>query len=136
MKQIKSFMVMLLSLVGMTATAQQPTLISSTAKPVTSSTLTTGKYLIAAGTSEGSYYFNVNAAKVKSPSTDQVFTCTKSGNKYYLHRNTNEYVYVNKSRYWFYYTYSLTTNSSSQSMMLRVCPKPNPTTGISTKLPW
>lgn len=118
MKQIKLFMVMLLSLVGMTATAQQPTLISSTAKPVTSSTLTTGKYLIAAGTSEGSYYFNVNAAKVKSPSTDQVFTCTKSGNKYYLHRNTNEYVYVNKSKYWFYYTYSLTTNSSSQSMTI------------------
>ena len=118
MKRIKLFMVMLLSLVGMTATAQQPTLISSTAKPVTSSTLTTGKYLIAAGTSEGSYYFNVNAAKVKSPSTDQVFTCTKSGNKYYLHRNTNEYVYVNKSRYWFYYTYSLTTNSSSQSMTI------------------
>ena len=118
MKRIKLFMVMLLSLIGMTAAAQQPTLISSTAKPVTSSTLTTGKYLIAAGTSEGSYYFNVNAAKVKSPSTDQVFTCTKSGNKYYLHRNTNEYVYVNKSRYWFYYTYSLTTNSSSQSMTI------------------
>ena len=115
MKRIKLFMVMLLSLIGMTAAAQQPTLIS---KPVTSSTLTTGKYLIAAGTSEGSYYFNVNAAKVKSPSTDQVFTCTKSGNKYYLHRNTNEYVYVNKSRYWFYYTYSLTTNSSSQSMTI------------------
>ena len=48
MKRIKLFMVMLLSLVGMAATAQQPTLKSSTAKPVTSSTLTPGDYLIAA----------------------------------------------------------------------------------------
>ena len=123
MKRIKLFMVMLLSLVGMTAAAQQPTLISSTAKPVTSSTLTTGKYLIAAGTTD-SYYFNVGDAKVNAPSTDQVFTYTTgNNNKKYLHRNinnTNKYVYVDKSWSWssYDYIYSLTTSTSGQSMTI------------------
>lgn len=98
MKQIKLFMVMLLSLVGMTAAAQQPTLVSSTAKPVTSSTLTTGKYLIAAGTTDGSYYFNVNGTKVNvdAPLTQaQIFTYTIAN---CLRRNSdNYYVYVKNS---------------------------------------
>ena len=117
MKRIKLFMVMLLSLVGMTATAQQPTLKSSTAKPVTSSTLTTGKYLIAAGTTDGSYYFNVNAAKVNAPSTAQVFTYTKNG---YLQRKSDSY-YVSVSRNWlfgYYYTLGTSSSSSSQSMTI------------------
>lgn len=128
MKRIKLFMVMLLSLIGMTAAAQQPTLISSTAKPVTSSTLTTGKYLIAAGTTD-SYYFNVGDAKVNAPLSEaQVFTYTVKKQwgqtSYYLQRNinnTNEYVYVDKSWSWssYDYIYSLTTStSSSQSMTI------------------
>lgn len=115
MKQIKLFMVMLLSLVGMTATAQQPTLITpSTEVPVTTLTKNT-KYLIAAGTSTDSYYFNVGDAKVNAPSTDQVFTYTTSGSNKYLHRNTNEYVNVSTFiglGYW------LTTSTSSQSMTI------------------
>lgn len=95
MKQIKLFMVMLLSLVGMTATAQQPTLVSSTATPVNETTLEPGaKYLIAAGTTN-IYYFNVNGAKVNAPSTAQVFTYTILN---CLRRNSdNNYVYVKKN---------------------------------------
>lgn len=123
MKQIKLFMVMLLSLVGMTAAAQQPTLLTpSTEAPVTK--LTSGtKYLIAAGTTD-SYYFNVGDAKVNAPSTDQVFTYTTgNNNKKYLHRNinnTNKYVYVDKSWSWssYDYIYSLTTSTSGQSMTI------------------
>ena len=61
MKQFKLFLVMLLSLVGMTAAAQQPTLTSSSAKPETSLSPDTD-YLIAAGTGTNSYYFNVAEA--------------------------------------------------------------------------
>lgn len=112
---------MLLSLVGMTAAAQQPTLASSSAEPVTS--LSSGTdYLIAAGTgTDGSgtdsYYFNVADAKVNAPlSTAQVFTYTTSGNKKYLQRKSDsEYVYVKKHSS-IYYT--LTTNSSSQTMTI------------------
>lgn len=117
MKRIKLFMVMLLSLVGMTATAQQPTLISSTAKPVTSSTLTTGKYLIAAGTTDGSYYFNVNAAKVNAPLSEaQVFTYTSKGLQ---RKSDNKYVHVSKKYGWFGSTYyTLDASESSQSMTI------------------
>ena len=117
MKRIKLFMVMLLSLVGMTATAQQPTLISSTAKPVTSSTLTTGKYLIAAGTTDGSYYFNVNAAKVNAPLSEaQVFTYTSKGLQ---RKSDNKYVHVSKKNGWFGSTYyTLDASESSQSMTI------------------
>ena len=126
MKQIKLFMVMLLSLVGMTAAAQQPTLLTpSTEEPVTSSTLTTGNYLIAAGTGADSYYFNVNAAKVKAPlSENQVFTYTASSNgkNFYLQRKSdNYYVYVSENKYWLFgwnYNYTLGTSSSSQSMTI------------------
>ncbi len=117
MKRIKLFMVMLLSLVGMTAAAQQPTLKSSTAKPVTSSTLTTGKYLIAAGTTDGSYYFNVNAAKVNAPSTAQVFTYTKDN--YLQRKSDNKYVHVSKNYGWLGSTYyTLDASESSQSMTI------------------
>ena len=98
MKRIKLFMVMLLSLVGMTAAAQQPTLLTpSTEQPV--KTLTSGtKYLIAAGTSEGSYYFNVDGAKVNAPSTAQVFTYTK--NKYLQRKSDSKYVYYGIIKLW------------------------------------
>ena len=127
MKQIKLFMVMLLSLVGMTAAAQQPTLLTpSTEEPVTK--LTSGtKYLIAAGTTD-SYYFNVGDAKVNAPLSEaQVFTYTVKKQwgqtSYYLQRNinnTNEYVYVDKSWSWssYDYIYSLTTSTSGQSMTI------------------
>ena len=87
---------MLLSLVGMTAAAQQPTLTSSSAKPETSLSPDTD-YLIAAGNGTNSYYFNVAEAKVNAPlSTAQVFTYTNNG----LRRKSDEkyeYVYVSKS---------------------------------------
>ena len=113
MKQIKLFMVMLLSLVGMTAAAQQPTLVSSTATPVNKSTLTKGtKYLIAAGPSTDSYYFNVNGAKVNAPLSEaQVFTYTKDN---YLQRKSDgKYVNVVWSG-----SYYLTTSTSNQSMTI------------------
>ena len=115
MKQIKLFMVMLLSLVGMTAAAQQPTLISSTAKPVTSLTANT-KYLIAAGTTTDSYYFNVGAAKVKAPLGEaQVFTYVEYEGLfqtfYYLQRKSdNNYVYARSN--------SLRASSTPQSMTI------------------
>ena len=116
MKRIKLFMVMLLSLVGMTAAAQQPkpTLVSSTATPVTSLTANT-KYLIAAGTGTDSYYFNVNAAKVNAPLSEaQVFTYTILN---CLRRNSdNNYVYVNRTGRKNNYTYTLTASTSFQSM--------------------
>lgn len=115
MKRIKLFMVMLLSLVGMTATAQQPTLISSTAKPVTSSTLTTGKYLIAAGTTTDSYYFNVDEAKVNvdAPLTQaQVFTYTSS--KGLQRKSDGNNVYVSRS--WWIYTLGASTRSQSMTI--------------------
>ena len=119
MKQFKLFLVMLLSLVGMTAAAQQPTLTSSSAKPVTS--LSSGTdYLIAAGigtdgNGTDSYYFNVADAKVNAPlSTAQVFKYTNNG----LRRQSDKnYVYV-KSPSWSNWSYTLTTNSSSQTMTI------------------
>ena len=110
---------MLLSLVGMTAAAQQPTLTSSSAKPVTS--LSSGTdYLIAAGigtdgNGTDSYYFNVADAKVNAPlSTAQVFKYTNNG----LRRQSDKnYVYV-KSPSWSNWSYTLTTNSSSQTMTI------------------
>lgn len=114
MKRIKLFMVMLLSLVGMAATAQQPTLKSSTAKPVTSSTLTPGDYLIAAGTTN-IYYFNVNGAKVNAPSTAQVFTYTSKGLQ---RKSDNKYVYVSENSFLFWTSYTLDVNTSSQSMTI------------------
>lgn len=105
---------MLLSLVGMTAVAQLPTLTSSSAKPVTS--LSSGTdYLIAAGNGTNSYYFNVAEAKVNAPlSTAQVFTYTNNG----LRRQSDKnYVYV-KSPSWSNWSYTLTTNSSSQTMTI------------------
>lgn len=115
MKQIKLFMVMLLFLVGMTAAAQQPTLTSSTAKPVTSLTANT-KYLIAAGITTDSYYFNVGAAKVKAPLGEaQVFTYVEYEGLfqtfYYLQRKSdNNYVYARSN--------SLRASSTPQSMTI------------------
>lgn len=104
MKQIKLFMVMLLSLVGMTAAAQQPTLLTpSTEVPVTTLTKDT-KYLIAAGTSTDSYYFNVNGAKVNVPLSEaQVFTyksSTSGRNTYYFlqRKSDDQYVSVSSSK--------------------------------------
>lgn len=118
MKRIKLFMVMLLSLVGMTAAAQQPTLISLPATPET--TLEPGaKYLIAAGTTTDSYYFNVDEAKVNvdAPLTQaQVFTYTSKGLQ---RKSDNYYVYVSKKNYgWFGTYYTLGASSSSQSMTI------------------
>ena len=108
---------MLLSLVGMTAAAQQPTLTSSSAKPETSLSPDTD-YLIAAGNGTNSYYFNVAEAKVNAPlSTAQVFTYTNNG----LRRKSDEkyeYVYVSKSSYLWWTSYTLTTNSSPQAMTI------------------
>ena len=115
MKRIKLFMVMLLSLVGMTAAAQQPTLISLPATPET--TLEPGaKYLIAAGTTTDSYYFNVEEAKVNAPlSQAQIFTYTEDK---CLQRNSDNN-YVSVSRYWFFgYNYTLDASASSQSMTI------------------
>ena len=107
---------MLLSLVGMTAAAQQPTLLTpSSEKPVKS--LESGtKYLIAAGTTTDSYYFNVGDAKVQAPSTAQVFTYIVDNQwwstNYYLKRKSDsKYVYVD-------WSYKLTTSTSSQSMTI------------------
>lgn len=123
MKQIKLFLVMLLSLVGMTAAAQQPTLLTpSTEEPVTS--LVSGtKYLIAAGTTTDSYYFNVGEAKVNAPLSEaQVFTYTVNTwlwqTSYYLQRKSDDnYVYVNRTGRK-NYTYTLTAKTSSQSMTI------------------
>lgn len=116
MKQIKLFMVMLLSLVGMTAAAQQPTLVSSTATPVTSLTANT-KYLIAARTTD-SYYFNVGDAKVNvdAPLTQaQIFTYVEYEGlfqtSYYLQRKSdNYYVYARSN--------SLRASSTPQPMTI------------------
>ncbi|MGN0090534.1 MAG: hypothetical protein ACI36Z_06195 [Alloprevotella sp.] len=119
MKQFKLFLVMLLSLVGMTAAAQQPTLASSSAKPVTKSLSSGTDYLIAAGTgTDGSgtdsYYFNVNEAKVNAPlSTKQVFTYTNNG----LQRKSDDRKYVNVS--YSNWSYTLTSGSSSQTMTMK-----------------
>ncbi len=115
MKQFKLFFVMLLSLVGMTAVAQLPTLTSSSAKPVTKSLSSGTDYLIAAGTDLDSYYFNVAEAKVNAPlSTAQVFTYTNNG----LRRQSDKnYVYV-ESPSWSNWSYTLTTNRSSQTMTI------------------
>ena len=110
MKQFKLFLVMLLSLVGMTAAAQQPTLTSSSAEPVTESLSPGTDYLIAAakGTGTNIYYFNVADAKVNAPlSTAQVFTYTNKG----LQRKSDG-AYVNASRN------KLSTSNSSQTMTM------------------
>lgn len=113
MKRIKLFMVMLLSLVGMTAAAQQPTLKSLPAKPETKLTPGTD-YLIAAGTTTDSYYFNVNAAKVNAPLSEaQVFTYTSKG----LQRKSDDRKYVNVS--YSNWSYTLTSGSSSQTMTMK-----------------
>lgn len=104
---------MLLSLVGMTAAAQLPT-VTPLAKPVKSLSPDTD-YLIAAGNGTNSYYFNVAEAKVNAPlSTAQVFTYTNNG----LRRQSDKnYVYV-ESPSWSNWSYTLTTNSSSQTMTI------------------
>ena len=114
MKQIKLFLVMLLSLVGMTAAAQQPTLASSSAKPVTKSLSSGTDYLIAAGKSTDSYYFNVDEAKVNAPlSTAQVFTYKNNA----LQRKSDDRKYVNVS--YSNWSYTLTSGSSSQTMTMK-----------------
>lgn len=116
MKQIKLFMVMLLSLVGMTAAAQQPTLLTPSSEKPVKSLVSGTKYLIAAGTTTDSYYFNVGDAKVQAPSTAQVFTYIVDdqwwSTNYYLKRKSDsKYVYVD-------WSYKLTTSTSSQSMTI------------------
>ena len=118
MKQIKLFMVMLLSLVGMTAAAQQPTLLTPSSEKPVKSLVSGTKYLIAAGTTTDSYYFNVGDAKVQAPSTAQVFTYIVDNQwwstNYYLKRKSDsKYVYVDWSG-----SYYLTTSTSSQSMTI------------------
>lgn len=99
---------MLLSLVGMTAAAQLPTVTSPSAKPVTS--LDSGTdYLIAAGTGTNSYYFNVDKAKVNAPlSTQQVFTYTSG--KGLQRKSDSKYVYATKN--------TLSTSDSPQAMSI------------------
>ena len=107
MKQFKLFLVMLLSLVGMTAAAQQPTLASSSAEPVTKFLSSDTDYLIAAGTTTDSYYFNVADAKVNAPlSTQQVFTYTSG--KGLQRKSDKAYVNATKNK--------LSTSNSSQTM--------------------
>ena len=118
MKRIKLFMVMLLSLVGMTAAAQQPTLLTPSSEKPVKSLVSGTKYLIAAGTTTDSYYFNVGDAKVQAPSTAQVFTYIVDNQwwstNYYLKRKSDsKYVYVDWSG-----SYYLTTSTSSQSMTI------------------
>lgn len=118
MKNLKLFFLMLLSLVGMAAVAQTPTLKSTLATPVTSLDANTD-YLIAAGTDLKPYYFNVNGAKTQTPTDAQIFTCEKSGSKCYLQRKSDDkYVCVEKNWLVFSlsYKYSLSTNSSPQNL--------------------